>query len=64
VDKSKVKCFKCHKYGHYKSECHANLNKNGGKEKSIFVEKEDETSLLMACHMNKKNHKGKFETKW
>ncbi|GKV39214.1 hypothetical protein SLEP1_g47020 [Rubroshorea leprosula] len=28
ADKSKVECFQCHKYGHYQSECRANLPTN------------------------------------
>jgi hypothetical protein len=31
------------------------LNRSDGR-KSNFVENKDETSLLMACHMNEKNH--------
>ncbi|KAH9781356.1 hypothetical protein KPL71_008429 [Citrus sinensis] len=55
-DKSNVKCFRCQKYGHYRSECRTNLNKNRG-EKSNFVEKEkEEISLLMACHTKEESH--------
>jgi len=31
---------------------------------SCNIEKEEEVSLMMYCHMNKKNEKGEFETKW
>jgi hypothetical protein len=31
---------------------------------SCNIEKEEEVSLMMHCHMNKKNEKGEFETKW
>jgi len=27
ADKSNVECFRCHRYGHYKSECQTNLNR-------------------------------------
>ena len=37
-------------YGHYQSECRTNLNKDNG-EKTNFVEKEEEVSLLMVCHV-------------
>ncbi|KAA8535921.1 hypothetical protein F0562_028399 [Nyssa sinensis] len=50
-DKYNVECFKCHRYGHYRSECRTNLNKNRG-EKSNFVEKEEEVSLLMTIPAN------------
>ncbi|KAH0724890.1 hypothetical protein KY284_000755 [Solanum tuberosum] len=46
VDKSKVECYKCHMYDHYKAECRTNLNKNGGRQ-STFAEKEEEISLIM-----------------
>jgi len=49
ADKSKVECFRCHRYGHYKSECRTNLNKQR-VERTNFVEKEEEISLLMVCH--------------
>lgn len=55
VDKSNVECYRCHRYGHYKSECKTNLNKNRGM-KSNFAEKEEEVSLLMACHAKEEVH--------
>ena len=27
VDKSNVECYRCHRYGHYQSDCRTNLNK-------------------------------------
>ncbi|GKV47925.1 hypothetical protein SLEP1_g54775 [Rubroshorea leprosula] len=45
----KLECFRCHKYGHYQSECRANLPNNEG-EKSNFAQIEEEISLLMVCH--------------
>lgn len=56
MNKSKVECFWCHRYGHYKFECQNNLKKNGGR-KSNFIENKEETSLLMACNINEKNHR-------
>jgi hypothetical protein len=55
VDKSKVKCFKCHKYDI------TNLNIKliwigMVVKKSNFIEKKGEMSLSMANHMNEKNH--------
>ncbi|GKV36989.1 hypothetical protein SLEP1_g45065 [Rubroshorea leprosula] len=56
--KASVDCFRCHKYSHYRSECHANLNRG---ENSNFVEhnvRNDDASLFMVCHpkeVNKKN---------
>nr|GMD78316.1 Retrovirus-related Pol polyprotein from transposon TNT 1-94 [Ipomoea batatas] len=38
VDKSNIECYRCHKYGHYKSECRTNLNKQK-EESTNFVEK-------------------------
>ena len=26
TDKSNIECFRCHKYGHYQSECHTNMS--------------------------------------
>jgi len=46
------------------SECHwygqIYFNRNGG-ENFNFTEMEKKVSLLMACHMNKKNKKGNFK---
>lgn len=50
ADKSNVECFRCHRYGHYKSECQTDLNKRSG-DQTNFAEKEEEVSLLMVCHM-------------
>ena len=55
VDKSKIECYRCHRYGHYKFECRTNLNRNRGV-KSNFAEKEEEVSLLMACHVKEEIH--------
>lgn len=55
ADKSKVECYRCHRYGHYKSECRTNLNKQRG-ERSNFAEQEEEISLLMACHAKEESH--------
>jgi hypothetical protein len=55
VNKSNVECFRYHKYRHNKYECQTNLNSDGNR-KFNFVDKKDETFLLMTCHMNEKNH--------
>lgn len=54
-DKSQVKCHRCHRYGHYRSECRTNLNKNYGRRSNFAETKEDaetkaeeDVSLLMA----------------
>ncbi|KAA8532168.1 hypothetical protein F0562_006691 [Nyssa sinensis] len=55
ADKSNVECYRCHRYGHYQSECRTNLNRQNG-ERTNFAEKEEdvsaEVSLLMVCHVN------------
>ncbi|KAH9735189.1 hypothetical protein KPL71_017659 [Citrus sinensis] len=55
-DKSNVKCFRCQKYGHYRSECRTNLNKNRGEKSNFTENKEEEISLLMACHTKEESH--------
>ncbi|XP_074298462.1 uncharacterized protein LOC141629343 [Silene latifolia] len=48
VDKSKIQCHRCRKYGHYKFECRTNMVGRGG-ESSNFAESEEiseEISLL------------------
>ncbi|KAA0054728.1 Retrovirus-related Pol polyprotein from transposon TNT 1-94 [Cucumis melo var. makuwa] len=52
VDKSNVECYRCHRYGHYLSECQTNLNKQNREESTNFAEQEEEVSLLMVCHVN------------
>ncbi|GKV28744.1 hypothetical protein SLEP1_g37756 [Rubroshorea leprosula] len=56
ADKSTVECYRCHRYGHYRSECRANLPKMDG-EKSHFAETEEEISLLMVCHAREETNK-------
>ena len=49
IDKSIVKCFNCHKLGHFQWECPS-------KEKGENFAKTQEEMLLMACmDMNKDN---------
>ncbi|KAI3474406.1 hypothetical protein Pfo_029267 [Paulownia fortunei] len=55
-DKSDVECYRCHRKGHYKFECQTNLSKSNG-ERSNFAEKEEEISLLMACHGSEETNK-------
>lgn len=56
ADKSRVEHYKCHKFGHYKSECPTNLRRDDRKQ-SNFAEKEEEVTLLMACHDKEETHK-------
>ena len=52
-DKSKVECFRCHKFGHYRSECYTRLPKDKEKEPQLnFVEKKEVETLLMAVQAN------------
>ncbi|KAK2987329.1 hypothetical protein RJ640_023630 [Escallonia rubra] len=53
-DKSKVECFRCHKFGHYRSECYTKLPNDKEKgEKSNFVEKKEVETLLMVVQAHK-----------
>ncbi|CAL0318234.1 unnamed protein product [Lupinus luteus] len=50
-EKPKVECFRCHKFGHYASECYTKLpNYKGKGEQSNFVEEKEEETLLMTSH--------------
>ena len=51
-DKSKVEYYRCHKFGHYRSECYTRLP-NEKQEKSNFVENKEGETLLMAIHVEK-----------
>ncbi|KAL5571277.1 hypothetical protein UlMin_020874 [Ulmus minor] len=53
-DKSKIECYRCHKFGHYRSECYTKLPYDKEKvEKSNFAaEKNESETLLMAYHVN------------
>ncbi|GKV22816.1 hypothetical protein SLEP1_g32638 [Rubroshorea leprosula] len=56
--KANIECFRCHKYGHYRSECRANLNRGESSNFAEHNEKNDDYSLFMVCHpkeVNKKN---------
>jgi len=57
-DKSNIECYRCHKFGHIQYECQTDLSKFHGEE-SNFVEQDDEEeiSLLMVCHIKKKQIK-------
>ncbi|PHT31959.1 hypothetical protein CQW23_28296 [Capsicum baccatum] len=52
-DKSKVECYRCHKFGHYQSECYTRLPSNKGK-KSNFVESNETKTLLMSINTEEK----------
>ncbi|XP_075083995.1 uncharacterized protein LOC142167821 [Nicotiana tabacum] len=48
-DKSKIECYRCHKFGHYASECCTRLPNDKEKEdKSNYVENKEGETLLMA----------------
>ncbi|KAL3755900.1 hypothetical protein ACJRO7_002879 [Eucalyptus globulus] len=48
-DKSKVKCFNCNKFGHYKSECRANMR----QEQPEYVHAVDANEgVVLACQMD------------
>ncbi|XP_015170657.1 uncharacterized protein [Solanum tuberosum] len=49
-DKSKVECYRCHKFGHYRSECRTRLPSEK-EEKSNFAENKEGETLLMAVHV-------------
>ena len=55
-DKSKVECFRCHKFGHYRSECYTRLP-NDKEEKSNFVENKEGETLLMVFQAEKESEK-------
>lgn len=57
IDKSKVECYHCHKFGHYRSECRTNLNKYCGEISNFAENEEEEVSLLIVCNLKKETHK-------
>ncbi|KAF3667702.1 hypothetical protein FXO37_09904 [Capsicum annuum] len=52
-DKSKVECYRCHKFGHYQSECYTRLPSDKD-EKSNFIESNETETLLMAIDTEEK----------
>ncbi|KAI5412930.1 hypothetical protein KIW84_057525 [Lathyrus oleraceus] len=44
------------RYGHYKSECRTKLHHDRGQKSNYVEEKEEDISLLMACHKEEKMH--------
>nr|KYP57044.1 Retrovirus-related Pol polyprotein from transposon TNT 1-94 [Cajanus cajan] len=55
-NKSKVECFRCHKFGHYASECYTRLPSLKEKgESSNFIEEKEVETLLMAVEDAKDN---------
>lgn len=48
-EKSKVECYRCHKYDHHHSKCYNRLP-NKKEEKSNFVENKEGETLLMTVH--------------
>ena len=55
-DKSKVECFRCHKHGHYASECYTRLpnDKEKGENSNFMEDKKEPETLLMAVHEGEK----------
>lgn len=55
-DKSKVECYRCHKFGHYASKCYTKLpNDKKGDESANFVDNKEVETLLMAVHVGTKH---------
>ncbi|XP_004301444.1 PREDICTED: uncharacterized protein LOC101291249 [Fragaria vesca subsp. vesca] len=55
-DKSKVECFRCHGFGHFRDECNAKLHREKQKtgEQSHFTKKkEDEEATLLMAYLEK-----------
>jgi transposase InsO family protein len=49
--RTNVECYRCHRLGHYQSECYTRLPHNKEKwQKSNFAENKEEETLLMAFH--------------
>nr|DAD48258.1 TPA_asm: hypothetical protein HUJ06_018195 [Nelumbo nucifera] len=49
-DKSKIKCYRCRYFGHYKNECYTKLPKETGEKSNFSEKKNEEETLLMAFH--------------
>ena len=48
-DKSKIECYRCHRFGHYRSECYTKLPRDKEKEAiSKLVEENEVETRLMA----------------
>jgi len=54
-DKSKVECYRCHKYGHYAFECYSRLpnDKEKGENSNFVEDKKEAETLLMAIQEEK-----------
>ncbi|KAE8681351.1 hypothetical protein F3Y22_tig00111330pilonHSYRG00279 [Hibiscus syriacus] len=60
ADKSNVECYRCHKYGHYKSECRTTFSGAHGEESNFIgneEEQDEDISLLMVCHAKEPTNK-------
>ena len=52
-DKSKIECYRCHRFGHYRSECYTKLPRDKEKEAiSKFVEENEAETLLFKIVRN------------
>lgn len=57
-DKSKVKCYNCHTYGHYAAECRRPRRaKETNQEANMIQMEDDEPALLLAKHVIENNGK-------
>lgn len=57
-DKSKIECFRCHRFGHYRSECYTKLPNDKDKgEKLNFAENKEAETLLMTIQDSQASHK-------
>nr|XP_009804377.1 PREDICTED: uncharacterized protein LOC104249615 [Nicotiana sylvestris] len=53
-DKSKIECYRCHKFGHYACECYTRLpNYKEKEEKSNYSENKEGETLFMAIQVEK-----------
>ncbi|CAL2271297.1 unnamed protein product [Prunus armeniaca] len=48
-DKSKIECYRCGNFGHYKSECYTKLPKEKGEKSNFAKKKEEETFDGFSC---------------
>lgn len=55
-DKSKVECYRCHRFGHYASECYTRLpdDKEKGENSNFVEDKKEAETLLLAFQEEKK----------
>jgi len=49
VDKSKVRCYYCNKFGHYAHDCRKKIADQGNKRANVTTKSSN--SMFLACHM-------------